>query len=146
MGRVERPSKNPHRRIKSRPVRTREHVIADLSVLHFQWIAANAGHVTEVPEHDYGYDLILNTFTDDGKAESGWICLQFKATDDFDRYVLSDGTTVSFPIERQYIELWRNEPMPVILVIYDAKRERSYWLYIQEYFQSGKYTRFGCVK
>jgi Domain of unknown function (DUF4365) len=27
---------------------------------------------------------------------------------------------------------WLNEPLPVILVIYDAKADRAWWLYLQQ--------------
>jgi hypothetical protein len=51
-----RRSINDDRKTKTRPLRTRAHIIADLSILYFQWIAANCGYVAEEPDHDYGYD------------------------------------------------------------------------------------------
>ena len=83
--------------MKSRPLRTREHIIADISVLHFQWIVAKCGHVAEEPKRDYGYDLALFTYTKAGEIENGSVLLQFKATDAFENYVLGDGETISYP-------------------------------------------------
>lgn len=139
MARRGRPKKNPNQKQKSRPLRTREHIIADLSVLHFQWIAANCGYVAEEPDHDYGYDLVLFTYTQSGEIENGAVYFQFKATDVIDKYIMADGQTLSFRIERQHIELWRDEPMPVILVVYDAKGKQAYWLYAQRYFKSADF-------
>jgi hypothetical protein len=135
MARRGRPSKSRIPKIKSRPLRTREHVIADLSILHLQWIVANCGFVAEVPDHDYGYDLVLFTYTEAGEIENSSVLFQVKATDALEKYVINDGKTISFPIGRQYIALWRAEPMPVILVVYDAINERAYWLYTQRYFE-----------
>jgi hypothetical protein len=135
-----RPSQDSNKKQKNRPRRTREHIIADLSVLHVQWIVANCGYVSEEPTHDYGYDLVLFTYNDAGEIENGSVYLQFKATDEIDKYIMADKETLSFPIERQHIELWREEPMPVILVVYDAKRETAYWLYTQRYFLSSDFS------
>jgi hypothetical protein len=140
MARRGRPPKNGKRQVKSRPVRTRDHVIADLSILHFQWLVAKCGYVAEEPNRDYGYDLVLFTYTEAGEIENGSVLFQFKATDEFDKYLISEGKVISFPIERQHVELWRDEPLPVILVVYDVGREQAYWLYTQRYFKAESIT------
>lgn len=39
-------------------------------------------------------------------------------------------------IEHDYgIDLLMFEPMPVILVVYDAKRDRAFWIYVQHYLE-----------
>jgi len=61
--------------------RTREHVIADLSVHHVEGHVLRCGWVVERMTHDYGIDLELFTFTRDGEQENDAILLQVKATD-----------------------------------------------------------------
>ena len=33
-----------------------------------------------------------------------------------------------------------NEPMPVILVLYDVAEDRAYWLHVQEYFRGREWA------
>jgi len=62
-----------------RKQRTREHVIADLSVHHVEGFILEEGHTTQRLGSDYGYDLLLWTFDEHGYAEPGSIYFQFKA-------------------------------------------------------------------
>ena len=39
-------------------------------------------------------------------------------------------------VQRSDLVRWLAEQQPVILVLYDAKHERAYWLYVQAYFES----------
>ncbi len=113
--------------------RTRSHVIADLSVNHVERHALACGYSVERIEHDYGIDLLLYTYNEDGELENGQVFMQLKATDN--PTVLADGETIAFALERADLELWLQEPMPVILVVYDAPRDRAHWLYVQAYFE-----------
>ena len=61
--------------------RTREHVIADLSVNYVQKLFLERGHICDPLPKDYGYDLFVMTCDPDGYLESGSIYLQLKATD-----------------------------------------------------------------
>lgn len=116
--------------------RTREHVIADLSVNHVERQVLLCGHTVERVVHDYGIDLELATFTRKGEREIGLILLQVKASD---RLRLRRGpASFSFRIERRDLVLWLGEPMPVILIIYDAQKNVAYWLYVQSHFRSRK--------
>ena len=49
--------------------------------------------------------------------------------------MINGNTTISFPVSKKDLDLWLKEFNPVILVIYDAQKEKGYWLYIQAYFQ-----------
>jgi hypothetical protein len=60
--------------------RTREHVIADLSVNHVERQALLCGYTIERMAHDYGIDLELFTFNKKGEIEEGKVVLQLKAT------------------------------------------------------------------
>ena len=118
----------------SRKTRTREHVIASQSVAHVEKFIFDRGFAAERPLHDYGFDLCMTTFAPDGGAEPGNVWFQLKATDTLP--VMQDGRTISFPLRWEDIALWREEPMPVILVIYDAAQEIAYWLYTQALFEA----------
>jgi hypothetical protein len=66
--------------------------------------------------------------------EPGNVLIRVKATDNLP--LLRDGNTISFLIEWKDILLWRQEPMPVILVVHDAVQEVAYWLYVQELLEN----------
>jgi hypothetical protein len=113
--------------------RTREHVIASLSVNYVERFILEEGHTVERIEHDYGYDLVMITHDGDGCVEPGYVYIQLKASD-----VLPPPDPDAQYIVQLDVKdhgLWCEEPMPVILVLYDAARRRAYWLYIQEYFE-----------
>ena len=112
--------------------RTREHIIADLSVNYFERQALLCGYSVERVRNDYGYDLFLFTYNDEGEIENGDIRIQLKATDHLPS-VKTDGT-FPFRISRSDLVLWLNELMRVILVVYNAEADVAYWLYIQQYF------------
>jgi len=57
----------------SRKRRTREHVIADLSINHVERFALEAGFTVQRNEHDYGHDLEITTFNEQGELEHGLI-------------------------------------------------------------------------
>jgi hypothetical protein len=113
--------------------RTREHIIADLSVNHVERQALLCGYVVERRHYDYGIDLELLTFNRKGEIDEGHILLQLKASD---RLRLRPGQ-VEFPfrIERKDLVHWLANPSPVILIVYDARNTVAYWLYIQSYFR-----------
>jgi len=114
--------------------RTREHIIAALSTNHIEYFALKAGFSIEKLEADYGYDVRLYTYNDDGEFENGTIYFQLKATDNIDQYRLKSGG-FSFPIEKKHLEIWLKEIEPVILILFDAQEEKAYWLYLQLYFE-----------
>ncbi|HID99878.1 MAG TPA: DUF4365 domain-containing protein [Thiotrichaceae bacterium] len=114
--------------------RTREHIIADLSVNHLEYFALKAGFTLEKFDADYGYDAELYTYNDNGEVENSAVYIQLKATDNIESYQLKSGV-VSFPIEKKDLELWLKQILPVILVLFDAQKEKAYWLYLQLYFE-----------
>jgi hypothetical protein len=113
-----------------RKQRTREHVLADLSVHHVEGFILNAGHTAQRLSSDYGYDLLLLTFDEDGYVESGVVWLQLKAAETW-RPVKSH---LVYDIDIRDYNLWIVEEMPVILVLYNASRNRACWLDVQGYF------------
>ncbi|MBI1915007.1 MAG: DUF4365 domain-containing protein [Planctomycetes bacterium] len=123
------PSQNPKKKR-----RTREHVIADLSVNHVERHALLCGGSVERIEHDYGIDLLIATYDREGERENGEIRLQVKATDH--PRLVSGGKSIAVRVDSKDFRHWLLEPMPVILVIYDAKADVAHWLYVQAYFES----------
>ena len=69
---MKRPS--PDRRKR----RTREHVIADLSINHVERFVLRAGCTAERTKHDYGIDLLMETFNVAGEPENGQVLFQLK--------------------------------------------------------------------
>ena len=114
--------------------RPREHIIADLSVNHVERYVFLCGYSVERVEYDYGFDLIIFTYDVDGEIENGQIYVQLKATDSLK--ILADRETITFPLKRSDLELWLQEPMPCILIVYDAQMDIAYWLYLQAYFEN----------
>lgn len=118
----------------NRKIRTREHIIADISENHFESFALLKGFSTESTAHDYGYDIIMSTYDASGEIENGYVLVQLKATDKLN--LIKNNRVISFPVDKRDLTLWLKEFYPVILVVYDAQRKRGYWLYLQAYFQT----------
>lgn len=112
--------------------RTREHIIADLSINHLERFVLRAGHVVHRTVFDYGYDLYLYTFTGTGEVEPGYGALQVKATES-PRYV-GGGEFITVTLERRELEHWLAEPLPVFLVLYDAQADSGFWAHVQDHF------------
>src|SRR5262249_33361076 len=116
--------------------RTREHVLADLSINHVERHALKCGFVAERVIHDYGIDLELLTFNKKGEIEEGKILLQVKATDRLQ--ISSDQRSVALRIDRSDLVNWLAQPLPVILVLYHGPKDVAYWLYVQRHFRRMK--------
>lgn len=114
-----------------RKQRTRAHVIADLSVHHFERFVLEEGHTAQRLGSDYGYDLIVWTFDEEGYAEPGAIYVQFKAME----ALTESGQDYVYDLDIRDYNLWVREEVPVILVLFDATRRRAYWLPGQRYFR-----------
>lgn len=112
--------------------RTREHVLADLSINHVERQVLLCGFSVERTRYDYGYDLTMATYNEGGESEPGAVYFQVKATDQLPW--LKGGKTISWPLSRRDLSLWFEEVCPVILIVYDGGRERAYWLDVQSYF------------
>lgn len=114
--------------------RTREHIIADLSANHVERYVLSCGFSVERIIHDYGIDLVMFTYTEQGEFENGQVFIQLKATDR--PRLVAQGRALAVSIRRADLELWLSETMPWILIVYDAARTVAYWLYVQAYFES----------
>ncbi len=108
-------------------------MIADLSVNHVERCILEAGHTALQTEHDYGYDLVLYTYDEQGYVEPGLAYLQLKASEE----LTVRGTDYVFDLDIRDHNLWVMERVPVFLVLFDASRRKAYWLFVQEYFEVG---------
>ena len=114
-----------------RKQRTRQHVIADLSVHHVERFILEEGHTAQRLGSDYGYDLIMWTFDEHGYAEPGAVYFQFKAMEMLDEI----GADYVYDVDIRDFNLWIREESPVILILFDATTRRAFWLPIQRYFE-----------
>src|SRR5690349_19862057 len=64
-----------------RKQRTRQHVIADQCVNHVERFIIDEGHTTQRTDRDYGYDLLLFTYDEQGFVEPGFVAIQLKAAE-----------------------------------------------------------------
>ena len=114
-------------------LRTREHVLADLAVNRVERQVLLAGYAVNRMACDYGIDLLVFTFTPAGEVEAGGIEFQVKGTEQAHRHAKTQA--VSFRILRADLIVWLKEPLPVILVVYDAAADVAYWVHVQGYFR-----------
>ena len=125
-----------HRRGK-RKRRPREHVIAEMGVNFLERQVLRRGHqLRHVPEPEYGTDALMLHFSPESREiENGQVEFQVKSTD---RLNFSDnGQTVACTVEFAHVHYWYWEiAHPFILVLYDAKKHRTFWIDIQDYVES----------
>jgi hypothetical protein len=113
--------------------RTREHVIADLSVNHVERYVFEAGFTAERFSRDYGYALYVTTYDEKGFIEPERMLIQLKSSDRVAE--IETATHVMIDISVADFNLWRNETDPVFLILYDVPKRRALWIYIQRYFE-----------
>ena len=111
----------PIRILGPRKQRTRQHVIADLSVHHLEGFILEAGHTAQRIGSDYGYDLVMTTFDEEGYIEPGWVYFQVKAMETLD----ASGADFVYDLDIRDYNLWIKEKMPVVLVLFDATRRHT---------------------
>src|SRR5947209_151258 len=106
----------PSRISGPRKRRTRQHVIADLSVHYVEGFILEAGHTAQRPGSDYGYDLVMRTFDEQGYVEPGSVYFQLKAMETLE----ARGTDYVYDIDIRDYNLWTREKLPVVFVLFDA--------------------------
>jgi len=105
-------------------------VIAAQSVNHVERFSIDEGYTVDRTASDYGYDLMMYSYDEEGYTEEGAVYIQLKASE----RLLASGDDFTFDIDVRDYALWIGEPMPVILILFDGSRRRAYWVYIQRYF------------
>jgi hypothetical protein len=104
--------------------------MADQSVNYVERFIIDEGHTTQRLGPDYGYDLLLFTYDQQGFAEPGLAFLQLKAAETLE----PSGADYVFDVDIRDYHLWITESYPVFLVLFDASRRRAYWLHVQPFF------------
>lgn len=110
-------------------LRTRQHVIADMSCNFLERKVLLRGHWLDAPRNDYGVEAIMFHHNERGEAENGEVRFQLKATDNLRSS--RDGKQILQRAEARHDRYWFFEPYPVFVVVYDAARNRAYWLDVQ---------------
>ena len=113
-----------------RKQRTRQHVIADLSVHYVEGFILEEGHTARRLDSDYSYDLVMRAFDEKGYVEPGPVYFQLKASESLQ----AAGSAYGFDVDIRDYNLWIQEEMPVVLILFDAARRKAYWLCVQRYF------------
>jgi len=109
--------------------RTREHVLADLSVNHVERLIYRCGWATQRVVADYGIDLLMETFSPEGELDNGIVWFQLKATDSLKP--LARRPVIPVIMDWRDVLFWLNEDEPGILVIYDGAEDRAWWVLLQ---------------
>jgi Domain of unknown function (DUF4365) len=94
------------------------------------------GHSIERVTHDYGYDVLLFTYDDDGEVEPGVLFIQVKATEHL--RLLGTSQRAAVRVDVSNLRAWVSEILPVILVVYDASNDVAYWLHVQAEYPAEK--------
>src|SRR5436190_6999365 len=90
-----------------RKQRTRQHVIADLSVHYVEGFILEEGHTAQRLSSDYGYDLLHRTFDENGYAEPDLVYIQLKATES----LAAVESSYVFDLDIRDFNLWMREEM-----------------------------------
>ncbi|HVJ78252.1 MAG TPA: DUF4365 domain-containing protein [Hyphomicrobium sp.] len=109
-------------------------MIADQSMHHVAYQVAKAGFSMEAFHADYGYDGFVVTYAPSGEIDNGSLYVQLKSSDS-PRFSKRN-RTISFQLSGTDLDLWAGEIFPVYLVMFDARNEKAYWLYLQQYIKT----------
>lgn len=112
--------------------RTRSHVIEERSLNYLErQVLARNHQLHRASQREYGWDATMFHFSDEGFIENGEIRFQVKATDEIQ--FVDDGKGIAVEIETRDLRYWIWEIYPFVLIVYDARSERAYWLHVQDY-------------
>ncbi len=120
-----------------RKLRTRQHIIEDLSFNHIEKHILTAGFTMyRITNNDYGYDGYIQHFKPSGEIESSLVHFQLKSTDNI-QYSKSK-KAFTFDLSIRDLELWLSDDRKMLLVLYDAKNDMAYYIDLQSCFQKNR--------
>ena len=113
-------------------MRPRNQVLADEAVIFISGVANRCNFAVQPFNPDYGLDLLMMTVGENSLIENGWIYVQSKGTEAARR--LADGR-IPFRMEAKHAAYYLREAYPIILVVYEARHRRAYWLHTQPHIR-----------
>lgn len=121
-----------------RKQRTREHVIEDLGFNHVERQILYAGYTVMrySQGNDYGYDGLIQTYNEQGEVDGFRLHFQLKSTDNIQ--FLNAKEFCVFDLSVRDLELWLHDSIMMLLILYDAQKEISYFIELQTYFNENK--------
>ena len=115
-----------------RKKRTREHILADLGYNFTERQVLLAGHVMTKVTSDYGYDGLVNTFDINGEFEHRFFLIQVKSTENIKYSHKNRGYELT--LSKRDLNHWIKNTIVVLAVLYDFKRDKGYFIHVQDYF------------
>ena len=78
----------------------------------------------------------MHTYEENGEVEIGGIHIQIKSTDKIK--LLKTRKEFAFDLSKSDLEFWLSTHFPVVIILYDAKNDVGYFLYLKNYFHENK--------
>lgn len=116
------------------PKRTRSHELEETSRVRLREAFNKCGWVVWDLHPDYGEDLLVRIFID-GMASHYSFFVQAKATDHIEKYLDKESKYIHFPIDVEHLTYWEQFGEPVVLTVWDAISDITYWEIIQDYLR-----------
>lgn len=112
------------------PKRPRSHQLEDISRNRLHRKFEEVGWTVEDLAKDYGEDLFVRIFHK-GKSTPFSFFVQAKATDDLAKHLVRNTRNIYYRVATEHLIHWGAFREPVILTLYDAKADITYWTCIQ---------------
>jgi hypothetical protein len=120
-----------------RKLRTRQHIIEDLGFNHIEKQILLAGFTMyRITNNDYGYDGYIQLFKPNGQIDNPLVHYQLKSTDHI-QYLKSKKAFV-FDLSIRDLELWLSTDRQMLLILYDAQKDRAVSIDLQSYFRENR--------
>lgn len=114
------------------PKRPRSHELEDQSRNRLHEVFTRQGWTVENLAKDYGEDLLVRIFANKVATPLAFF-VQAKATDNISKYFNKAGTLLMYPISTEHLKHWEQFWEPVILTVWDANSNTTYWECIQTF-------------
>lgn len=115
-------------------LRTRQHIIEDLGFNQVERQVLLTGCTLQRMYPDYGYDGYIHLYSDKGEYTNGLIKFQLKSTDQLKQ----TGYRSSVDLSKRDLELWLLSTQPVVVLLYDASQNTTYYVNLQDYFTENR--------
>lgn len=117
--------------MKKLPQRPRSHVLETES-MQFVQKSFPKEWIIEKGQSDYGVDLIIEIVEDDSVTGAHFL-IQLKSTDNL---VINKKGFVSHSCNTKTLQYFLERTEPVIYLVYDAKKQIGYWIWIKDYLMN----------